>query len=442
MLENKIFEIIKSALSAVDPLKIVAKNIHINNLELAIGGMFLKKKSIDSIHLIGFGKAAIPMGKGAIEQLGSNLAGGVLVAKHLNVDLGKFPNNLLIIKGDHPIPTQNSVHAAQEIVNYLSKVKENDLVITLISGGGSALVTLPKDPIQVGHINELTQSLLRSGASIYELNCVRKHIDLIKGGGLLKKISPARSISLVLSDVIGDDLSVIASGPTSPDTHTFQDAVDVLNKYHLWEKTDKSIKKILKAGLDGKQPETMKEGDLYLKRSTNKIVGSLSLAVDSAKQTAEDLGFFVEISDLALKGEARSVGKDLARKLIIRAKDVNLTEKPLCIIAGGETTVTVRGTGKGGRNQELALGAAIELDGTQGLTILTLATDGEDGPTDAAGAIIDSFTVTKALQLGLDPKKYLFENNSYNFFAQINCLIKTGPTGTNVNDLVFLFAGI
>lgn len=437
----KIIEIIEAALSSVDPYLIVKQKLCFEGNLLTIGNQQIQLNKRGNFYIIGIGKAVLPMALAATEVLGDNISGGVLVSKHHNETFQhKLHNKLRIVIGSHPVPTDQSVNAARAIVNCLSSTIKNDLVLGLISGGGSALVTLPREPLEIGHINQLSQALIESGATINEINSVRKHLDMIKGGGLLDFIYPAGSINMILSDVIGDDLSVIASGPTSADPTTFGHALSILEKYHLNNKIDKRIIHLLRKGSNGEIKETLKEDDYPRTQTTNIIIGSLSIAAQSAKEKAEGFGYHVELYDLKLQGEACETGRTLANHLINRSREINTSEKPLCIIAGGETTVTVRGQGKGGRNQEIALSAAISLAGKEKLLFITLATDGEDGPTDAAGAVVDGNTLQRALQLGLDAKSYLEQNDSYHFLEKTGSLIRTGPTGTNVNDLVFMFA--
>lgn len=439
-IREEISTIIRAALKSVDPYKIVKERIKLDRNSLSIGSETYDLDQIDRLFLIGFGKAVIPMATGILDVVGDLISNGVLIPKYDDrIIVEKFPETLQVISGDHPIPSKKSIDAARGIVELLSSTKKDDLVIGLISGGGSSLAALPIVPIDVEDLNFHTQALLRSGASIHEINTIRKHLDLFKGGGLLRYIDPARSLHLILSDVIGNDLSVIASGPTSPDPTTFNDAIDTLRKYDLWEKAPDTIRDVLSKGQEGKIRETIKIDDPLLEKTNNQIIGSLLIAANAAMQEAESLGFHTEIYDLTMAGEARVNGMEFAQYIKCRKMEMSGSKTPICIIAGGETTVTVTGEGIGGRNQELALGAALKLSGVDGVHFFTLATDGEDGPTDAAGAYVDGQTIQRAQQLGLDPLEYLQNNDAYNFFRQTGELIITGPTGTNVNDLVFIF---
>jgi hydroxypyruvate reductase len=398
---------------------------------------------INRIFVIGFGKAVIPMAHAVFERLRGRITAGVLVAKHIkDKEIISFQETIRITCGEHPVPNEKSIEAAKMIIQMLklADLKGDDLIITLISGGGSSLVTLPREPVSISNLLELTRELLRSGATINEINTIRKHLDEIKGGGLLKSFGTANSANLILSDVIGDDLSVIASGPTSLDPSTYSDAINILNKYDLWKDLNGNIRHVLGQGADGKLPETIKENDPLLTNAQNWIVGSLEIAAQAAKLKAHSLGYQCEIYKLNLKGEAKVVGTELANYIKSKAIHTDLSKKPLCIIAGGETTVTIHGSGKGGRNQELALAAALELKGSKNIDLVTLATDGEDGPTDAAGVHVNGQTIGDAELIGLNAEDFLRENDSYHFFEKTGELIRTGPTGTNVNDLVLMFA--
>jgi len=331
------------------------------------------------------------------------------------------------------VPDENGLRGTEEIIKILKDADENTIVVYLISGGGSALLVSPCEGISLIEEQETTELLLRAGADIYELNTVRKHISKVKGGRLAEIAYPAKVISLILSDVIGDRLDVIASGPTAPDKTTYKDALKVLEKYRLIDKAPGSIIKVLQKGAEGFTNETLKEGSTIFDNVENIIIASNKKALDAAKEKAESLGFKSETISSEVTGEAKEVGKWLAQKTR-NALSVKRNEK-ICLISGGETTVTVKGNGKGGRNMELALSFAMEIEGIDGITLLSAGTDGTDGPTDAAGAIVDGETVKKAKAIGLDPEEYLRNNDSYNFFKKIDSLFITMPTGTNVMDI-------
>jgi hydroxypyruvate reductase len=340
------------------------------------------------------------------------------------------------------VPDENSVRAGQRISSLLADAREGDLVVCLISGGGSALATLPVEGVTLADLQALTDALLRSGATINELNAVRKHLDRVKGGGIARRADAksASVLALILSDVVGDPLDVIASGPTAPDSTTFADAWRVLEQRGLIETVPPAIRDHLRAGMrgDANAAETPKAGDVLFERVQNVIVGSNRQAAQAAVMRAEQLGFNTMLLSTFVEGEARQVARVAAALAKEVARFDQPVKKPACLVWGGETTVAVRGHGLGGRNQELALAAAIALDGWDGVLVEALGTDGTDGPTDAAGAIVTGRTLSRARALGLDATVMLADNDAYHFFASLGDLVITGPTGTNVNDLLFV----
>jgi hydroxypyruvate reductase len=326
------------------------------------------------------------------------------------------------------------------MVELLEEAKQEDLVICVISGGGSALLTLPADGITLEDLQQTTDALLRSGATINEMNVVRKHLDTVKGGGLARLAAPARVVTLVLSDVVGNPLDAIASGPTVPDTSTWADASRIFDRYALWDSIPRSVADRIKAGAAGDLPDTPKAGDPIFERVSTVIVGSNLLACEAAAAAGRAMGLNALVLTTYVEGEAREVGRVLAALLREVADSGHPLPRPCVLIAGGETTVTIRGPGQGGRNQELALSAAFGLRGVQDVLLASIGTDGNDGPTDAAGAFVDGTTLARAAAVGLDHQVYLADNNSYAFFDRLGDLIRTGPTNTNVNDLYLLFA--
>ncbi|MDH7478093.1 MAG: glycerate kinase, partial [Candidatus Bathyarchaeota archaeon] len=338
-------------------------------------------------------------------------------------------------EASHPIPDDSGVKGTRQMLEIVKKAEKDDLIICLISGGGSSLMPLPRGEITIADKREITDALLKCGATINEINTVRKHISDFKGGWLAKKAYPATILNLILSDVVGDPLDFIASGPTVPDSTTFSDAIKVLKKYGLWERTPASIRKVLLEGEKGKIPETPKANDEAFKKVFNVIIGNNRLASQTAQKYLKSEGVSTLLLTATLEGEARHVGTMLASVAREVSASGNPIPKPAGIIAGGETTVTITGKGKGGRNQEIALAAAIKMKSMEGAVLASISTDGVDGPTDAAGAIVDGKTLTRAAKEGLIPEEYLAENNSYNFFSKLEDLIFTGPTGTNVNDI-------
>lgn len=379
---------------------------------------------------LGFGKAAVPMALALEEELGDILESGVVVTKYGHVSSRK-PEKFRIFEAGHPTPDENGIRGTREILHRARTADEKTLVTTLVSGGGSALLTAPAEGITLAAKRETTELLLRCGADIHALNTVRKHLSRVKGGRLAETISPGRTVSLILSDVIGDDLDVIASGPTAPDTTTFRDALAVLERFVLKDRVPPQVAAYLEAGARGDIPETPKEGNPVFRRVENRIIGSNRSALEAASRAAEEAGCAVEMLPTPVTGEAADAGRMLARRA--REYASQLRKRPLCLLSGGETTVTVRGGGTGGRSQELALSFALEIAGIPGITLLSAGTDGSDGPTDAAGAFVDGDTIP--LRKKDAALRSLAQNDSYTFFKEHGGLFITGPTGTNVMDV-------
>jgi glycerate 2-kinase len=375
----------------------------------------------------------------AVEDIvGKRLTSGIAVTKqgHAKSALRRVE----IIEARHPIPDQAGVRASAAIRALLRDLNARDLVLVAISGGASALLSAPAEPITLHAKQKTTDLLLRAGATINELNAVRKHISTLKGGQLASLAYPATVVSLLLSDVIGDPPDVIGSGPTAPDPSTFADAIGVLKKFGLLKAVPPVVRERLERGVRGEIEETPKPGELLFKQVHNVIVGSNRLALEAAAREAKMRGFHPLILSSTIDGETREVARTHAQILREVALSCHPVRSPACILSGGETTVTIEGKGKGGRNQEFALAVAFEIEGFPNLAVLSAGTDGTDGPTDAAGAIVTGDTIRRALKRGLDPKKHLAENNSYPFFDALGSLIKTGPTGTNVMDIHMLLS--
>lgn len=388
--------------------------------------------------LAAVGKAAVTMAAAAAEILGERLSGGVVVTKHGHAAGHRLPATLQVYEAGHPTPDIHGLQAAGEVQRLLEGAAASDRVLALISGGASALLPLPPPGVTLEELGALTGMLLRSGATIVELNTVRKHLDLLKGGGMARLASPAPLAALALSDVVGDPLDAIASGPTVPDPTTFADAWAILERYGLAEAAPPAIRERLQAGVRGEIPETLKPGDPLFENVTTTLIGSNRLAALAAKEAAEGLGYRSLILSTFVEGEAREIGKLAAALARGVARHGDPFPAPVCLVMGGETTVTVRGGGRGGRNQELALSAAIALDGLPGAAVMALATDGTDGPTDSGGAVVDGTTIARARSLGLDPQAALANNDAYPFLEQTGSQLKIGPTGTNVNDLIVI----
>lgn len=423
--KEKIHKILNSAIQSVEPANAVRNFVQRDGEILKVNQQIYDLSSFDHVYIIAIGKASRAMSEEVSKILGSRLTNAYAVPKQifLNGD-----NRFEIIAGGHPVPNDHSILAGQMLKRACKKITANDLVFCLISGGGSALVTSPVNGIQLQDLQILTNLLLTSGARIDEINVLRRHLDEIKGGGLARMIAPAKMISLILSDVVNSPLETIASGPTAPDPSTLSDAMTVLEKYQLTKKVPKSILQNLYSG-----NETLKMEDPIFDLVQNVLIADNFLASKAAGKQAEKSGFKVVQLGNGWQGEARKVAVELCNVL------KSYQDHHLCLIAGGETTVTISGQGAGGRNQELALAAVSELAGLQNVLLMTLATDGEDGPTDAAGAVVTGHTAELAVNAGLRVHDYLENNDSYHFFNQIGDLLKPGPTGTNVNDLTFLF---
>jgi glycerate-2-kinase len=423
---------LESALNAVDSKQIIKSKILLKNSGLQVNGYSFDLKKFKNIYVIGGGKASGSMAE-AIEQiLGKYITNGIV-----NVPQGSKQNTKIIEphEASHPIPDEAGVEGTRSMLKMLEQAKEDDLIICLISGGGSSLMPLPRGEISISDKREITNALLKCGATINEINTVRKHISDFKGGWLAKKAYPATILNLILSDVVGDPLDFIASGPTVPDSTTFNDAVKILEKYRLWSKAPASIRKVLSDGEKGIIPETPKADDDAFKKVFNVVVGNNRLASLTAREYLKSEGLNTLLLTATLEGEARHVGVMLASIAREVSASGNPVPKPVGIIAGGETTVTVTGKGLGGRNQEIALATVRNLKGMNGVVVASLSTDGVDGPTDSAGAIVDGKTLDRAAKMGLTPEEYLAENDSYHFFSKLGDLIFTGPTGTNVNDV-------
>lgn len=432
-----LIEVVNETLASVDPSSAMRRRLRIEEERLRIGTHEFDLPEAGKIVVVGGGKASGRMAEVLEEMLGDRLAGGVV-----NVPDGMASQHRLrrikLVEAGHPLPTEASVRGAGEMMDLVGGLGHRDLVICLLSGGGSALVTLPAEGISLEDLRETTQLLLKSGAAIHEMNAVRKHLSRIKGGQLARAAHPARVITLLVSDVVGDRLDTIASGPTYPDPTTFSDALAVIEKYGLAGRVPEAVLDRLKLGAEGRLPETPKPGEKYFLNAFYEIIASNADAVRAAAGVGRSRGLNVSILTTTMQGEAREVGSKLASV----AKDVMRAGKPVqrpaLLISGGETTVTVRGEGVGGRNQELVLSASMGISGLRCVAIASFSTDGVDGPTEAAGALADGFTMERARELNLDPEAYLERNDSYSFFEELGDLLVTGPTGTNVMDLACL----
>ena len=422
-------------LKAADPKYSIKKYLKVENDNIIIGDLKVKPKRVV---IIGTGKASCSMVKAVAKILGSRIEHGIISAPHQIAKKCRV-SRVKVFKAGHPTPDSGSVEAAKYMIELLKPLNEEDLVIALISGGGSALLELPPPPLSLNDIQITTSLLLKSGATIQEINTVRKHLSMIKGGQLAKAAYPATLVSLIISDVVGDPIEFIASGPTAPDTTTFNDAKKVLEKYELWDKLPQLVRERIEAGCKGLIAETPKSDDKVFEKVINIIVASNMTSLMAMKDYLKSLGLNVLVLTSRLQGEARFVGEVLASILIESYNTGYPKEPPLAILAGGETTVTVKGYGRGGRNQELVMSASRIISGAHGLSLASIGSDGIDGVTDAAGALADAHSYERAKRLKLDFDRILANNDSYTYFKHLKDHIFTGFTGTNVNDL---FVGV
>ena len=431
--------ILSASLQAADPRAAVQRALTLEDNQLTFANARLNLDQYRRARVVGVGKAAQSMTAGLVDVLGDRLADGLIITKHVDAASG-LPERIRVLPGGHPVPSIESATSTRALVDFLAGGDADDLVFCMISGGGSALMTLPVEGVTLEDMQNLTRLLLACGADIREMNTLRKHLDQVKGGGLARRAAPARLVTLVLSDVIGSPLDGIASGPTVADSSTYADALAILRKYGIYDQAPASIRTVLESGARGDIPETVKPGDACLEHTISQVIASNPQAAAAGLAQARREGFHTLLLTTYLQGEAAQVGSMLAAVL----REIDASGQPLprpaCIAAGGETTVTLRGSGKGGRNQEMALGAAFLLAGLPNAALVTLGTDGEDGPTDAAGAVATGETIERARALGRSPLEDLQNNDAYHFFEALDDLLMTGPTGTNVNDLAFLFA--
>ena len=437
-LRSDSMEIFQAGLKAADPREAILDCLRLSGNILDIGDRKYNLSEIDRLLVVGAGKASAQMAKAVEEVLGERIAEGIIVTKRGYLSQ---LSRIKLVEAGHPLPDESGVKGAGEIIKLLSGAGERDLVLCLISGGGSALLVAPAPGISLEDKRKTTELLLRCGARIEEINAVRKHLSQVKGGRLVRIAWPARVVSLILSDVVGDPLESIASGPTYPDSSTFEDCIRILRGYEIYHELPASVKEHLQAGLRGEEEESPKPGDPLFQRVQNVIIGNNLKSLLAAEVRAEELGYNTLILSSSIQGETREVAKvhaAIAKEILNSGIPV---KPPACIISGGETTVTVRGKGLGGRNQEFVLASAIEIDGLRGVVVLSGGTDGTDGPTDAAGAIADGATVKRAQQMGLNPWDYLADNDSYHFFQKLGDLLITGPTNTNVMDLRLILVG-
>lgn len=424
--------IFRAGLAAVAPEAAVARYCRIEDKRLRVGDRCYDLAGFKNIYVIGCGKAAAGMAKALESLLGNRVTAGIVIVKYGHL---AHLRRIRLLEAGHPVPDRRGEEGARRILALAESAGADDLVLCLISGGGSALLPLPAAGLKLADKQETTKVLIDCGATIHEINAIRKHTSAIKGGLLARAVHPATLVSLILSDVVGDDLDVIASGPCVPDASSFEDCLAILNDYRIADQLPEVVVEHLRAGAAGDIPETPKAGDPVFRRGFQQIVGSNLDAIKAAGAEAARIGYPPLILSSMLEGDTRQAA--LLHSGIIKEvlKSGHPLPPPACILSGGETTVVVRGNGLGGRNQEFALALAQQIAGRSGIVALSAGTDGTDGPTDAAGAIVDGTTIARAEALGLDYRRYLEANDAYRFFRNTGELLFTGPTNTNVMDL-------
>lgn len=434
-LRQEITELFKAGLEAIKPDFAVNNICRVESDFLHIGEGLYQLSDFKNIYVIGAGKGTAPMASAIESILDDKLTDGIIVVKH---DHTEVLTKIRMVEAAHPVPDIAGKNGAKDILRMAENANKDDLVICLISGGGSALLPLPAGDISLEDKQKTTEILLSCGARIHEVNTIRKHLSLIKGGFLAEAVYPATLVTLIISDVIGDDLDVIASGPTFSDNSSFIDCCDIIKKYEIASLLPLSVQKYLSQGLFGKVPETPKSSNICFSKSYHSIIASNTDAISNIEKEAQNRGYNTLILSTMMQGESKEVAKALiaiGQECLSSGRPVRT---PACIIVGGETTVSIKGRGKGGRNQEMALSAAIEMQDSNDMMFLSCGTDGTDGPTDAAGAVADPTTVSRAKDLECNPQLFLENNDSYHFFQEIDDLVKTGPTNTNVMDVQIL----
>ena len=430
---------LQEALKAADPRLILSRALKLDGDSLRVGQVALDLAGFRRILVLGGGKASGNMAAGLEQVLGDRIGGGVVIVPAYQMPR-PVCRRITVHPATHPIPSKSGVAGVQKMLRLIGAPKESDLAVCLISGGGSALMPFPLGSLSLRDVQSTTDILLKSGAEIAETNTVRKHLSGISGGRLAQALYPATVLSLIISDVVGDPLDAIASGPTAPDPTTFEDAEAVLRKYDLWRRIPPRVRGTVSRGVVGKVAETPKKGSRVFERVHNVIVGSNRISCLAAAKSLRKNGYTAMVTSTSTRGEARDVGRLFAGMLLEMAEYHTPAGPPACIIAGGETTVTVSGRGVGGRNQELVLAAALEIDGSKHALIASMGTDGVDGPTTAAGAVADGELVRRERNSGEDARYYLKRNDSNSFFREFGGLLLTGPTGTNVNDIIIAMA--
>jgi glycerate 2-kinase len=427
-------KLIAAGLKTADPYHALLNSISLNKHSLRVGRRTYNLSHIDRIVVVGAGKASARMAQALETALGPRLDDGLVIVKTGHTLATK---RITVLEASHPIPDRAGLHATQRLLRLTQCLTPRDLLIVLLSGGASSLLPAPVAGVTLPDKQRTTRLLLHSGATINEMNVVRKHLSLIKGGGLAAS-TRAKIVTLLLSDVIGDDLGSIGSGPTAGDLSTFADAVGVLQRYRSWRAVPKAVRRYLDRGRKGDATETLKPGSRRLRSVQHHIIGNNRIMLDAVARAAQQADLHTKFVSHPITGEARVAVKQLTDLAKAIAEGHGILKRPCCVVAGGETTVTVTGRGKGGRAQEFAASAALEIAGLPNTWIVALGTDGTDGPTDTAGAIVTGSTVARAKRLGIDLRSSLDRHNTYPALKALGCHIYTGPTGTNVNDLYLL----
>jgi hydroxypyruvate reductase len=434
-LKREAERIFQAGLAAVDPAVAVQRHLSRRGGRVVVSPPTGPEREVpvDRVVVVGAGKASAPMCRAVEEQLGDLVAGGLVITRTGHA----VPTRRVdVVEASHPVPDERGADGARRVLELVTGLGQETLVVAVLSGGGSALLPLPAEDVPLSAKQRVTELLLAAGADIGEINAVRKHLSAIKGGCLARRAHPAPVVALILSDVVGDRLDVIASGPTVPDPSTFADAREVLERYGLVSAAPAPVLERIDRGVRGEVEETPKPGDPRLEGCVNVLVANNAVAVQACRRAAEAGGWHTLLLSTRIEGEAREVARVLAAIAREVRRSGNPVPAPACIISGGETTVTLRGVdGLGGRNQELALAAALDLDGEDGIAVFSAGTDGTDGPTDAAGAVAFGSTQRRARALGLDARAHLDRNDAYHFFDPLGDLIRTGPTLTNVMDI-------
>ncbi len=437
-LKDTALTIFKEAVRAADPYHGVRKFVRREDRDVVIDGVRYSGDEFRKVVVIGGGKASARMGQALEDALGDMVTGGWINTKY---DHAVPLERITVHECGHPVPDERGLEGTKKIIELLESADAETLVVCLLSGGGSALMPAPADGVTLAEKQEVTRLLLSAGSSIEEINAVRKHLSSLKGGGMARIVAPASLHVLILSDVIGDRLDTIASGPAVADGSTYADCMEICARYGILDRLPAAARSRLESGAAGGAPETAKPGAPYLDASRNTLIGNNRMSVEAARDTAAGLGYTTLVLSTVIEGEAREIGTFYGSVASEIQASGNPVARPACVIGGGEPTVTIRGRGKGGRNQELALSVAGSIQGFSDTAFLSGGTDGTDGPTDAAGGVVDGGTIALGAAAGMDYRAFLAENDSYHYLERTGGLVMSGPTGTNVMDIHILLVG-